>query len=65
MTSLSRTTAVLLTTVALASAVTGCRVEEQDRPLEFTPGVYQGEKTKPLDDRQRRELRERGLLQQG
>ncbi len=56
-------TLALFVTLALTSTLAGCRTEEQDRPLQYTPGVYQGEKSQPLDDAKRRELRERGLLQ--
>lgn len=63
MPTIRHTTGALLVAIAFASTLAACRTEEQDRPLQYTPGVYQGEKTQPLDDSKRRELRERGLLQ--
>lgn len=53
----------LLLACAMAGVLGGCRAEEQGRPLEFEPGVYKGETPKPLDDRQRKDLRDRGALQ--
>jgi hypothetical protein len=41
----------------------GCRENEQNRPLTFSPHVYQGNKTAPLTGQQTRELQERGNLQ--
>ncbi len=41
----------------------GCRENEQNRPLTFSPHVYQGNKTAPLTAQQTRELQERGNLQ--
>jgi hypothetical protein len=45
-----------------ATAVAGCRPGEQDRPLEFTPGAYQGPADQTLTDNQVRELQQRGNL---
>jgi hypothetical protein len=41
----------------------GCRENEQNRPLDFQPHVYQGQKTPTLTEQQRRDLQERGNLQ--
>lgn len=41
----------------------GCREAEQNRPLEFEPHVYKGEKLPALSEEQRRQLQERGGLQ--
>jgi hypothetical protein len=49
-----------LAAVALAG---GCRENEQDRPLEFQPHVYTGQKPPPLSGQQQRDLQERGNLQ--
>ncbi|KAB2919999.1 MAG: hypothetical protein F9K29_03855 [Hyphomicrobiaceae bacterium] len=51
-----------LAVTVLAIVAAGCRSEEQNRPLGFTPHVYQGEKLPPLTEQQNRELRERGNL---
>jgi hypothetical protein len=56
----------LLAAVLAAGAavlVTGCRENEQNRPLDFRPHVYQGEKPAALTEQQKRELQERGSLQ--
>jgi hypothetical protein len=55
--------AVCAAVVACAVLTVGCREAEQNRPLEFEPHVYRGEKLAPLTDQQRRELQERGELQ--
>lgn len=44
-------------------ALAGCREQERDRPLSFTPHQYGGEKLPALTDQQRRNLQERGTLQ--
>jgi hypothetical protein len=41
----------------------GCRDNEQDRPLDFQPHVYQGQKLPSLSEQQKRDLQERGTLQ--
>jgi len=43
--------------------VAGCRENEQNRPLDFQPHVYQGNKSPSLTEKQTRELQERGNLQ--
>lgn len=53
-------TALVLGVVALA--ITGCREEEQGRPLAFEPGVYKGEKLQPLTDDQLRVLQDRARI---
>jgi hypothetical protein len=45
--------------VLTASSLTGCRESERNRPLEFQPGVYKGEKLAPLTTTQKRELQDR------
>lgn len=54
--------AALLAAVALA-ALAGCRENEQNRPLDFQPHVYQGQKTPALTEQQKRDLQDRGNLQ--
>jgi|GEM_PF-3233343 len=49
--------------VLAAALAGGCRETEQNRPLDFRPHVYQGERLPPLDERQKRDLAERGNLQ--
>ena len=49
--------------VAVAALAGGCRENEQDRPLEFQPHVYKGQKPPPLSEQQKRDLQERGNLQ--
>ena len=44
-------------------ALTGCRVEDQGRPVSFEPGVYKGQKSPALTDEQRRALQERSRIQ--
>ena len=41
----------------------GCRENEQDRPLDFKPHVYLGQKPPSLSEQQKRDLQERGNLQ--
>jgi hypothetical protein len=55
--------ATLLAAVAGAVLVGGCRENEQNRPLDFRPHVYQGEKPPSLNEQQKRDLQERGNLQ--
>jgi hypothetical protein len=52
-----------LAVLCIAATTTGCREQEQNRPLSFQPHIYQGEKLPPLTEQQQRELRERGGLQ--
>ena len=54
--------AALLAAIAVV-ALAGCRENEQDRPLEFQPHVYKGQKPPPLSGQQQRDLQERGNLQ--
>ena len=49
--------------VAAFLVLAGCRENEQDRPLEFQPHVYKGQKPPPLSGQQQRDLQERGNLQ--
>ena len=53
----------LLAATALAVLAGGCRENEQNRPLDFTPGVYQGQKPPALTEQQKRELEQRGNQQ--
>jgi hypothetical protein len=52
-----------LATVVFLTLAGGCRENEQDRPLDFQPHVYQGQKPQSLSEQQKRELQERGNLQ--
>jgi hypothetical protein len=47
----------------LLAAAGGCREAEQNRPLDFRPHDYRGEKTPSLTEQQKRDLQERGNLQ--
>jgi hypothetical protein len=55
--------AALIAAVGLLALAGGCRESEQDRPLEFQPHVYKGQKPPPLTGQQQRDLQERGNLQ--
>ena len=55
--------AALIAAVACLALAGGCRENEQDRPLDFQPHVYQGQKLPSLSGQQQRELQERGNLQ--
>ena len=55
--------AALLATAAWLVLAGGCRENEQNRPLDFQPHVYQGQKPQSLTEHQKRELQERGNLQ--
>jgi hypothetical protein len=55
--------AAFLATVVFLTLAGGCRENEQDRPLDFRPHVYQGQKLQSLNEQQKRELQERGNLQ--
>lgn len=60
----SKTVRVSLAIAAVALlALSGCRADEQDRPLSFTPHQYGGDKLPALTDQQKRNLQERGTLQ--
>ena len=54
--------AALFAAVAFLT-LAGCRENEQNRPLDFQPHVYQGQKPPSLSEQQKRELQERGNLQ--
>jgi hypothetical protein len=49
--------------LALATGVGACRETERNRPLDFQPHVYKGQKLPSLTEQQQRELQERGNLQ--
>jgi hypothetical protein len=53
---------VALASVAVAMLAGGCRQDEQNRPLSFHPGQYQGDKPPPLTEQQNRQLTERSNL---
>jgi hypothetical protein len=53
----------LIAAVAVIALAGGCRENEQDRPLDFQPHVYKGQKPPPLSGQQQRDLQERGNLQ--
>ena len=55
--------AALIAAACLLSLAGGCRESERDRPLEFQPHVYKGQKLPPLSGQQQRDLQERGNLQ--
>jgi hypothetical protein len=55
--------AALIAALAVVALAGGCRENEQDRPLEFQPHVYKGQKPPPLSGQQQRDLQERGNLQ--
>jgi hypothetical protein len=55
--------AALVAAIAVIALAGGCRENEQDRPLEFQPHVYKGQKPPPLSGQQQRDLQERGNLQ--
>jgi hypothetical protein len=54
---------VSIATVVVLALAGGCRENEQNRPLEFQPHVYQGQKQPSLSGQQQRDLQERGNLQ--
>lgn len=47
----------------VALALGACRESEQDRPLMYQKGVYQGQEDQPLSDAQLDELRHRANQQ--
>ena len=55
--------AALIAALAVVVLAGGCRENEQDRPLEFQPHVYKGQKQPSLSGQQQRDLQERGNLQ--
>ena len=55
--------AALIAAIAAIALASGCRENEQDRPLEFQPHVYKGQKQPSLSGQQQRDLQERGNLQ--
>ena len=63
----TRRPARLLTVGALvlAGLVTACDEAEQNRPLHYEKGTYQGPPDTALTEEQRNELRARGRLQSG
>lgn len=57
------TLVALLLTGVLATGLSACREDEQNRPLTHTPGEYTGKADEKLSDSTREQLRERALLQ--
>jgi hypothetical protein len=55
---------VALLALASALVVQGCREEEQDRPLTYDKGTYQGQADQKLDQQQVEALRQRAGGQQ-
>ncbi len=55
--------AALLATIAIVTLAGGCRENEQNRPLDFQPHVYRGQKQPSLSAQQQRDLQDRGNLQ--
>ena len=55
--------AALIAAAGLAALAGGCRESERDRPLDFQPHVYQGQKLPSLTGQQQRDLQDRGNLQ--
>ena len=55
--------AAVIAATGLVALAGGCRESEQDRPLEFQPHVYQGQKLPSLTGQQQRDLQDRGNLQ--
>ena len=54
---------LLLAALVIAAGASAFRETEQNRPLEFEPHVYRGEKLPSLSEQQTRNLQERGNLQ--
>ena len=54
---------LLVAALVIAAGVSACRETEQNRPLDFEPHVYRGEKLPSLSEQQTRNLQERGNLQ--
>lgn len=52
----------LLAVLALAAALGGCRADEQNRPLHFDKGKYEGKQDESLSADQLKALRERAEL---
>ena len=52
-----------LAIAAIALAAQGCREEEQDRPLTYDKGTYQGQPDPALTDQQVQTLRQRAAEQ--
>lgn len=50
---------------AAAFMLTACNPEEQDRPLDFTPGVYKGQEDQPVSQEAKEKFYQRTLLQGG
>lgn len=57
------TVAAWLVITGIALVVQGCREDEQDRPLTYDKGTYQGQPDQPLTDQQVETLRQRSAGQ--
>jgi hypothetical protein len=55
---------ICLALVGVALVVQGCREDEQDRPLLYDKGSYQGRPDTPLSEQQLEGLRQRSTRQQ-
>ncbi len=55
--------AALAAAAAVLLLAGGCRENEQNRPLDFQPHIYKGEKSPSLNEQQKRDLQDRGNLQ--
>jgi hypothetical protein len=60
----SRRVVALLALASLAITLQACREEEQDRPLAYDKGTYQGQPDEKLDQQQVEALRQRAATQQ-
>ena len=55
---------ICLVAAGLALALSACRENEQNRPLTFEKGVYEGKADQALSEQDRDELRGRTHIQQ-
>ena len=58
------TIAVWLVIAGIALVTQGCREDEQNRPLTYDKGVYQGQSDQGLDEQQVEALRQRSTGQE-
>ncbi|HAE00088.1 MAG TPA: hypothetical protein DCL95_02445 [Rhodospirillaceae bacterium] len=55
---------LLVACAAILIGLTGCRESEQDRIIDFDPGVYKGKEDTPLSQETLDELRRRAAIQE-
>lgn len=55
---------LLVACAAILIGLTGCRESEQDRIIDFDPGVYKGKEDTPLSQETLDELRSRAAIQE-